>query len=163
MADLSAVRQTDGYTCGPTVAMVASAALDPVYAAAIEDPAAEQHRLHALANRVWPRKLGTTPWGVAAVISGHAAALDTKYRWKVLRKDLHEVLAAVECGWPVPLLIGKIVPRHWVLIVGHADGVLRCFNPARGHIREVTVDDVRQGRLEPLGFPRAYAVVLPAR
>jgi hypothetical protein len=163
VADYLFTRQTDGFTCGPTVALAASAALDPVYGASIADAAAEQHRIHAAANRLWPRKLGTTPWGVAGVISAHTAALGTRYRWKIFTKDLHDVLAAVECGWPVALLIGNVIPRHWVLIVEHDGGVLRCFNPARGAVAEVTVEDARARRLDPLGFPRAFAVVLPGR
>ncbi|GAA2615778.1 hypothetical protein GCM10010399_53430 [Dactylosporangium fulvum] len=160
--ELQGVRQTDGFTCGPTVAMVASANLDPAYAATIDDPAAEQHRIHRAANRIWPRKLGTTPWGVAAVISSHAEALGTRYGWKLFRQDLGDVVAAVESGWPVPLLVGRIVPRHWVLIVGHADGVFQCFNPSSGRIADVPIEALHDKRAQGVGFPRPYAVVLPS-
>ncbi|MFG2038459.1 hypothetical protein [Dactylosporangium sp. NPDC048998] len=163
MADYLFVRQTDGFTCGPTVALVASAALDPAYGATVTDAAAEQHRLHAAANRLWPRKLGTTPWGVAAVISAHTEALGVKYTWRLFRKDLGAVLAAVESGWPVAMLIGSTIPRHWVLIVGHEDGALRCFNPSRGEATTFTVADAQTRHLDTLGFPRAFAVVLPGR
>jgi hypothetical protein len=163
VADYLFVRQTDGFTCGPTVALVASAALDPAYGATVADASAEQHRIHAAANRLWPRKLGTTPWGVAGVISAHAAALGVRYTWRLFRGDLRAAVAAVEGGWPVAMLIGGAIPRHWTLIVGHADGVLQCFNPARGVVTAVPVDDVRARRLQPLGFPRAFALVLPGR
>ncbi|HTJ37888.1 MAG TPA: hypothetical protein VL738_32035 [Dactylosporangium sp.] len=163
MADYRYVRQTDGFTCGPTVALVASAALDPAYGATVTDDAAEQHRIHAAANFIWPRKLGTTPWGVARVISGHTAALGTRYGWRRFRGDLRAAVAAVECDWPVAMLIGASIPRHWVLIVGHADGVLECFNPARGSVASIPVVDVAARRLQTLGFPRAFALVLPTK
>ena len=163
MADYRYVRQTDGFTCGPTVALVASAALDPAYGATVSDEAAEQHRIHAAANRLWPRRLGTTPWGVAGAISAHTAPLGTRYGWRLFRGDLRAAVAAVECDWPVAMLIGAGIPRHWVLLVGHSDGVLQCFNPARGAVPPVPVADVAGRRLGVLGFPRAFALVLPTR
>jgi hypothetical protein len=163
VAEYLFVRQTDGFTCGPTVALAAAVALDPAYAATITDAAAEQHRIHMAANRLWPRKLGTTPWGVAAAISAHSAALGVRYTWRLFRGDLSASIAAVEGGWPVAMLIGAVIPRHWVLVVGHTGGVLECFNPARGAVTSVPVEDVPARRLEPLGFPRAFAVVLPGR
>ncbi|GAA3283239.1 hypothetical protein Dvina_48255 [Dactylosporangium vinaceum] len=163
MPDYSFVRQTDGFTCGPTVALVASAALDPEYGATVTDPAAEQHRLHRAANFIWPRKLGTTPPGVAAVISRHTAPLGVRYGWRVFRGDLAPAIAAVECDWPVGLLIGNSIPRHWILIIGHDSGRLQCFNPARGSETTIAVEDVAGRKLDPLGFPRAFALVLPRR
>jgi len=71
------LRQRDGVTCGPTVAVVAGALLDPGNQAALSDRAwfaAEQARLHAELNRVWPRRLGTTPAGMARALTGHSAA-----------------------------------------------------------------------------------------
>jgi hypothetical protein len=47
--------------------------------------------------------------------------------------------------------------------VGHADGVLQCFNPARGAVASIPMADVVARRLENLGFPRAFALVLPTR
>ena len=163
MADYLFVRQTDGFTCGPTVAMVASAALDPTYGAGIGDPGDEQHAIHKAANFLWPRKLGTTPWAVAKVISRHARALGVKYRWRYFNHDLADVIAAVEGGWPVAMLIGSGIPRHWILLIGHSDGVFTCFNPARGAQVEVPVADVQNRNLGVLGFPRAFAMVLPGR
>jgi hypothetical protein len=34
------------------------------------------------------------------------------------------------------------------------------FDPASGGIRELSLDELRRGRV-PLGFPRAFALVLP--
>ncbi|MEV4509586.1 hypothetical protein AB0K00_11580 [Dactylosporangium sp. NPDC049525] len=159
------VRQTDGFTCGPTVAMVASALLDPSYADVVADYGAEQHRIHAAANRIWPKKLGTTPWGVAATITAHTAELGTRYGWRFFRgrRDrLADVTAAVDTGWPVAMLVGKGVPRHWVLITAHPqETVLRCFEPGSGQVRDATIEEIQQHRIPRLGFPRAYALVLP--
>jgi hypothetical protein len=169
--ELGPVRQSDGFTCGPTSALVAGALLDPAYAAAL-DPgpagfAREQHRIHRAANRLWPRRLGTTPWGVAAAISEHSVPLGLRYGWRLVkarrREDLRDVAAALDGGWPVALLIGRFVPRHWVLLTEHsAAGAFRVFNPASGALGEVTLDQVQRRDL-PLGFPRAFALVLPAK
>ncbi len=88
--------------------------------------------MHELVNRGWPRMLGTTPMGMARAItlsSGGAA----RYRWRLFhaptqrarwraprswrgRRDrLTDALAAVDAGWPVAMLIGRFIPRHWVL------------------------------------------------
>jgi hypothetical protein len=167
--DLADIRQTDGFTCGPTSALVACALLDPAYAAALDTTAAglatEQHRIHRAANRIWPRKLGTTPWGVAAAISRHSARLGARYGWRRFRgrrDDLADVGAAVVTGWPVALLIGSAVPRHWVLLVERTESGFRAYNPASGRVDPVTLDELRRHTLR-LGFPRAYAVVLPTR
>ncbi|HEX8626599.1 MAG TPA: hypothetical protein VF755_00315 [Catenuloplanes sp.] len=168
--DLGEVRQSDGFTCGPTSAMIAAALLDPAYASALDTTAAgfarEQRRIHRASNRLWPRRLGTTPWGVAAAISIHSAALGVRYGWRMFRgprDDLTDVLAALDCGWPVALLIGRVIPRHWLLCTEHPDpATLRVYNPASGRIRDVGLDELRHHRLR-LGFPRAFALVLPNR
>ncbi|MDT4988610.1 MAG: hypothetical protein QOI74_2704 [Micromonosporaceae bacterium] len=164
------VRQTDGFTCGPTSVMIAGALLDPAYAAALDTTATglalEQHRIHRATNMIWPRRLGTTPWGVAAAISRHTAAFGVRYGWRFCGgrgDDLRDVVAAVDSGWPVALLIGQVVPRHWILLTGYQGaGTLRAYDPASGRAREVGLDDIRHHRAHP-GFPRAFALVLPTR
>ena len=62
------LRQRDGVTCGPTVAVVAGALLDTAREAHLADRAwfdDEQARVHSEVNRIWPRRLGTTPTGMA--------------------------------------------------------------------------------------------------
>jgi hypothetical protein len=166
--DLGDVLQTDGFTCGPTSALVAGALLDPAYAAALDTTPAglarEQHRIHRTCNRCWPRRLGTTPWGVAAAISWHSRPLGVRYGWRRLRgrrDDLADILATVETGWPVALLVGRAVPRHWLLLVDRLEPTtMRLYDPATGDLRQLTVDQVQQRGLRP-GYPRAFAVVLP--
>ncbi|WP_338066786.1 hypothetical protein [Mycolicibacterium houstonense] len=85
------LRQRDGITCGPTVAVVAGAMLDPAYRAGLLNPEgdvwfdAEQGRIHAAVNRIWPRRLGTTPAGLARALTEHSAKRGVRYRWRRFR------------------------------------------------------------------------------
>lgn len=160
------LRQRDGVTCGPTVAVVASAILDPGYRAALSEPGAriwfagEQGRVHAEVNRLWPRRLGTTPMGMARALSERGV----RYRWRTFRggRDrLTDVLGAVNAGKPVPMLIGRVIPRHWVLLIGADDDVLQCYEPSSGRVRPVESSAVRQRRLTGLGYPRPFGFVVP--
>lgn len=153
------------------MAVVAGALLDGRYRRGLDAGpdwfAAEQDRVHRRVNRLWPRRLGMTPAGLAAAIDARAVL---RYRWRLcrgllpLRRDaLTDVLAAVRAGHPVAMLIGHVIPRHWVLIVAAADDRLRCFDPASGNHREVTVAAVRHAQITGLGFDRPFAFVLPRR
>lgn len=165
---LAGLRQRDGVTCGPTVAVVAGALLDPGYRAALEHVEvfeAEQGRVHRLVNRFWPRRLGTTPPAVARAITAHSPV---PYRWRLFRgllpggrDSLTDVLAAVRSGRPVAVLIGRFVPRHWILVVDAGAGGLHCYEPSSGQVRDVALDTVRRGGLAGLGFPTPFAFVLP--
>ena len=161
------LRQRDGVTCGPTVAVVAGALLDPGYRAALSDRAGfdgEQARVHAQTNRVWPRRLGTTPTGMARALTAHSSTSGVRYRWRLFRgrrDKLSDVWHAVEAGWPVAMLIGRFIPRHWVLIVEAAGLQWQCYEPSSGQVRPVKVDAVRRSRLTGLGYPRPFAFVLP--
>lgn len=160
------LRQRDGVTCGPSVAVMAGALLDPRYRARLEGErsqqwfAAEQGRVHRSVNVVWPRALGTTPAGMARALTAHG----TRYRWRPAGGAvLAEVLDAVGGGWPVAMLIGAAIPRHWVLLTELSGPQVRCYEPSSGRLETVPVDDIRAARLRNLGFPRPFAFVLPAR
>ncbi|MGX9788975.1 hypothetical protein [Mycobacterium sp. MMS18-G62] len=159
------LRQRDGVTCGPTVAVVAGALLDPGYRARLSGNewfASEQARVHAEVNRIWPRRLGTTPMGMARAVNMHSAA---RYRWRLFRgrwDGLADVRRSVEAGWPVAMLIGRIVPRHWVLIVDAVGDRLECYEPSSGEVRSVELNDMRRSRLRGVGYPRPFAFVLPS-
>ena len=172
------LRQRDTVTCGPAVAVVAGALLDPAYRKKLtgrgEAGAAagrawfdgEQGRVHDQVNRLWPRKLGTTPMGVARAMSAHSGTYGVRYGWRLCRgrRDaMADVLAEVAAQWPVAMLVGRFIPRHWVLIVETTGDVLRCYEPSSGEMRSVDVAAVRGARLRGLGFPRAFAFVLPRR
>jgi hypothetical protein len=161
------LRQRDGVTCGPAVAIVGSALLDPAYAAALAEPdwfGEEQGRLHRRLNRVWPRALGTTPPAMARALSRHSAV---RYRWRPARcrRDaLLDVREAVLLGYPVAMLVGRFIPRHWVLLIA-ASGTagFRCYEPSSGEAFLVTAAEIRAARLTEVGFPRAFGFVVPER
>lgn len=167
------LRQRDGISCGPSVAVVAAALLKPGYGHALSDAGAaawfdaEQVRVHRAANRVWPRRLGMTPRGLAAAINEHGAV---RYRWRLSRgrgDPLSDVIGSLRAGRPVAMLVGRVLPRHWVLFVGIEPGTagrqarLRCWEPSSGFVRMVDVAAVRGGRLTGVGYPRPFAFVLP--
>jgi hypothetical protein len=162
------LRQRDGVSCGPTVAVVAGALLDPRFQARLSTTewfANEQARVHAQVNRIWPRRLGTTPRGMARALNAHGSARGVRYQWRLFRgrrDKLTDVVRAVEAGWPVATLIGRVIPRHWVLIVGVAGGDFECYEPSSGEVRSVDLNDVRWSRLIGLGYPRPFAFVLPS-
>ena len=159
------LRQRDGVTCGPSVAVMAGALMNPDYRRSLQSPGAqewfraEQGRVHRAVNTLWPRALGTTPAGMARALSEHG----TRYRWRPAGGSLSDVTVAVGARWPVAMLIGATIPRHWVLLTESDGAVVRCYEPSSGRLVAVTVDDIRAGRLGALGFPRPFAFVLPDR
>ncbi len=161
------LRQRDGVTCGPSVAVMAGALLDADYRAPLDGPRAqewfdaEQGRVHRAVNMVWPRALGTTPAGMARAVGAHGHP----YRWRAMRPrdSLVDVAAALGKGRPVAMLIGAAIPRHWVLLTELAGSTLRCYEPGAGRLVPVPMDDVRAATLRGLGFRRPFAFVLPAR
>lgn len=162
------LRQRDGRTCGPSVAVVAGALLDPSYRSKLSGRDAsswfsdEQSRVHARVNRLWPRMLGTTPMGLARAISAHSGKAAYRWRlWRGRRDPLTDVLGAVRSGRPVAMLIGSVIPRHWVLVIEVTGDRLRCYEPSSGEVRTVQVDAVQRAQLTGLGYPRPFAFALP--
>ncbi len=162
--------QRDGKACGRRVAVGAGALLDRGYGrdvAGAEGGQAwfsrEQVRVHALVNRVWPRALGTTPMGMARALTLYSRGRGVRYRWRIWRgrRDrLTDVLESVGSNWPVPMLLGRWIPRHWVLVVDASAGVLHCYEPSSGEVREVSLDTAH---LAQLRGPRPFAFVVPRR
>ena len=102
--------------------------------------------------------------GMAGALSAHSAAYGVRYRLRAFRgrRDrLSDVLRDATEGWPVAMLIGRFIPRHWVLVVGAAGEVLQCYEPSSGEVRPVELTAVRQSRLTGLGYPRPFAFVAP--
>lgn len=172
MAVMAWLRQRDGVTCGPSVAVMAGALLDRDYGTQLfagHPPAAqqwfdaEQGRVHHAVNMVWPRALGTTPAGMARAINDRSRSRGLRYRWRPARRGdaLADVSAALSAGLPVAMLIGAAIPRHWVLLTEGDGSVFRCYEPSAGHLHAVPAAAIREARLEALGFPRAFAFVLP--
>jgi hypothetical protein len=171
------LRQRDGVTCGPAVAVVAGALLDPAYRSKLTRRGAsarlwfdgEQGRVHDQVNRVWPRRLGTTPMGVASAMSVHSARYGVRYGWRLCRgllgrrDGLADVLAAIDAHWPVAMLVGNYLPRHWVLLVERSQDAVRCYEPSTGHVRVVELAAIRSAELTDVGFSRPFAFVIPTR
>ncbi len=166
---MSRPHQRDGVSCGPSVAVMAGALLDPDYGGPLRsrDPQpwfdAEQVRVHRAINVVWPRALGATPAGIARALTVHSASRGVHYRWRPARcaDRLSDVCVAVAAGWPVAMLIGAVLPRHWVLLTQLEGAVFRCYEPSSGAVLDIPIDDIRRGRLVRPGFPRAFAFVVP--
>lgn len=173
------VDQYDPYTCGTTSLIVARAEADPLYALSVTDgdPAgfdarlsAEQDRVHDATNLIYPERWGTSPEGMADWLTQHCGPTGVCYRWQLLddtdrraaSRTLREVVAAVNAGHPVPVLVGGAVPRHYVLAVGHAGADLLVFEPTAGATVRVPAADFVAGTLAgSLGFDHVQAVVLP--
>ena len=180
--------QRDGYSCGPTVAVVAAALLDRGYRQSLQAGpqwfAAEQTRVHRAANRIWPRRLGMTPCAVAAAVNTHSPV---RYRWRCSRgllpggvDRLTDVLAAVEAGRPVAMLIGRVIPlvslegrawdtgieNLWVHVdsegaidwVGVVDPTLRALSDDPHLAPRSTVGAVRTTRDGIVGLPGEAAL-----
>jgi hypothetical protein len=132
---------------------------------------ARQKEVHRQSTRFWPQALGTTPWGMVGWLRRHVPAAGP-YRVRLVddvsAADVDDVLgqagAVLAAGRPVPLLVGSLVPRHYVLALGvQDDGRWRVYEPTSGQVRALDLRLVRERRLAPiLGFDRLQAVLLPA-
>ncbi|TWF75858.1 hypothetical protein FHX44_111743 [Pseudonocardia hierapolitana] len=132
---------------------------------------ARQKEVHRQSTRFWPQALGTTPWGMVGWLRRHVPAAGP-YRVRLVddvsAADVDDVLgqagAALAAGRPVPLLVGSLVPRHYVLALGVLDdGRWRVYEPTSGQIRALDLRLVRERRLASvLGFDRLHAALLPA-
>jgi hypothetical protein len=162
--------QRDSTACGPAVAVVAGSILDAGYGTELMTGtwfANEQDRVHEAANRVWPKFWGTTPAGIARAFSVFAP-----YRWRLFRgllggrrDDLVDVIISVGAGLPVGMLIGNVIPRHWILFVEVIADEFRCYEPSSGEMRMVSFGSIRNSALDAdaVGFSRPFAFVLPRR
>jgi hypothetical protein len=132
---------------------------------------ARQKQVHRQSTRFWPQALGTTPWGMVGWLRRYAPGAgpyQVRLVDDVSAADVDGALtavgAALAAGRPVPLLVGALVPRHYVLALGvQGDGRWRVYEPTSGHVRALDLRLVRERRLAPvLGFDRLHAVLLPA-
>jgi hypothetical protein len=168
--------QCDGTTCGATVVVATRMIADPAYAHHIATAppasfAAAQLRVQRAGNVLWPRAFGMTPPGVVRTLNVHSGALGARYGWRPVdpqrphrvRAALAVARAGVDAGWPVPLLVGRWEPRHWVLVVAARGETLYCYEPTNGRIAAVTVADLAEGGAPGLGFRNLMAMAYPTR
>jgi hypothetical protein len=176
------IDQVDATTCGSAVLLVLATWADPLATLALTTPEfnvlgfeyrldRRQLTIHRQSNRLWPRALGTSPWGMVGWLRRHAAGLGP-YRVRLVDADstadiaaaVAEVNAALDLADLVPLLVGAAVPRHYALALSRRGGEWRVYDPGSGEVRVVPVEAVRQRELAPLlGFDRLQAVLLPLR
>ncbi len=100
---------------------------------------------------------------MARALSGHSRK---RYRWRPVGPNdaLADVREAVTRGYPVAMLVGRVIPRHWVLLFAAAGTTgYRCYEPSSGQFSNIEADQIRGGKLTDVGFPRAFAFVLPER
>ena len=103
---------------------------------------------------------GATPCGMRRALTEASQKSGVRYRWRFFRgrRDaLADVLRVVAEGWPVPMLVGRFIPRHWVLIVGTDDARLECYEPTFGDVCTVGIDSL--GYCRPFAFVRPYSNV----
>jgi hypothetical protein len=181
--------QVDGTTCGSVVLVALAAWADPdeLDRLEAEDPGpgaggmrpgfgarfdARQRRVHRETNRLWPRALGTTPWAMTRWLRRNTPGAGP-YRVRLVddvsAADVEDTLAAVAAalaaGYPVPLLVGGVVPRHYCLALAAAsDGSWRTYEPTSAQVKSLDPALVGRRALAPvLGFDRLHAVLLPGR
>jgi hypothetical protein len=132
---------------------------------------ARQKQVHRQSTRFWPQALGTSPWGMVGWLRRHvpgAGLYHVRLVDDMSAADVDAALAAagaaITAGRPVPLLVGSLVPRHYVMALGVLDdGRWRVYEPTSGQIRALDLKLVRERRLASmLGFDRLHAVLLPA-
>jgi hypothetical protein len=178
--------QVDGTTCGSAVLVAMAAWADPAELDRYERvpvgaPAgaaggfgarydARQKQVHRESTRLWPRMLGTSPWGMVSWLRRHAPGAGP-YRVRLVddtsAADVADVLreagAALAAGRPVPLLVGPLLPRHYCMALSAQGAAWRVYEPTAGRVHELDPELVHRRALAPvLGFDRLHAVLLPA-
>ena len=171
--------QVDGTTCGSAVLVALAAWADPAELQRLEAVPAgaqllsggafgarydeRQKQVHRQTNRFWPQALGTTPWGAARWLRDHVPTAG-RYRVRLVddtsTTDLDDVItavgAALAAGRPVPLVVGTLVPRHYVLALRADGSAWRVYEPTSGQVRLLDLAAVRTAA------PRPGAGVRPA-
>lgn len=77
---------------------------------------------------------------MVTALNRHSGAV--RYRWT---SRFDAVPAAVAQGWPVPMLLGKVIPRHWVLLIGAEGGRYRIYDPGHGDVLLAGAGELRGG------------------
>jgi len=178
--------QVDGTTCGSAVLLALATWADPDQLAALEvretDAAgtvrgfaarydARQREIHRQTNVVWPRALGTSPWGFLRWLRRNAPGVGRyRLRWvddasaTDVELVIRQVEAALAARRPVPLLVGTSVPRHYTLALRIADdGTWRVYEPSSGQVRALDPALIRTRALAPvLGFDHLHVAFIPS-
>ena len=182
--------QVDGTTCGSAVLVALAAWADPAELRRLEGPDeqraavgggvaparaafgarydARQKQVHRESTRFWPQALGTSPWGMVRWLREHVPAAGPSRARTVDDTDPADVRAlvgaveqALRAGRPVPLLVGSVVPRHYVMATGLDGAHWKVYEPTSGELRVVDPAAIGRHALR-LGFDRLHVALLPA-
>lgn len=181
------ISQYDDTTCGSTTLVAIRMAVDPLYAFRLttggrpgtgRDSAAgfesrlrdEERSVHRRTASWWPEAAGTPPWGLDAEANRAAAGLPVEYRWETAdpgfpaRTDdiVRLAVAAADRGYPVPMLIGDLIPRHYVLLLAADRSGALFFEPTAGEIRRVTTAELARRDFGALGYPGLKGALIAA-
>lgn len=177
------VQQTS-VSCGGACLVMARMLDDPAYAATLTSGdstvqaqrfATEERAMMRLANAwtvrggsvlsdlPWTRRLGTSPWGAAEVLS-RGTGID--YGVRLLRgrsrRTVDELLRrAAGPSTPALFYVGdQLLTRHVTLLTGLDDETL-VYEPARGHVLRLGAGSLDAGSLSLGGWTTAWLLVAP--
>jgi hypothetical protein len=183
----NSISQYDDTTCGSATILAARALIDPIYALRLttggrpgtaeesgnrfeERLRTEEQRIHDESDLLWPQRAGTSPWGISSLLNTGPADLAAHYRWTAVAPAIpshidsviRRALAAVDRGYPVPLLIGDLIPRHYVLLLRHDAGGASFYEPTAGKIVAVPAEDLRRRDFGAVGYAHLHGAILPS-
>jgi hypothetical protein len=183
----NSISQYDDTTCGPATILAARALIDPIYALHLttggrpgtaeelgvrfeERLRTEEQHIHDQSGRLWPQRAGTSPWGISRLLNTGPPDLAARYRWTAVAPAIpahidsviRRALAAVDRGYPVPLLIGDLIPRHYVLLLSHDAWSASIYEPAAGEVVAVPAEDLRRRDFSAVGYAHLQGAVLPS-
>ena len=71
-------------------------------------------------------------------------------------------MAAARRGYPVPMLIGDLIPRHYVLLLASDRYGALFFEPTADEIRRVTSSELARRDFGALGYPSLKGALIAA-
>jgi hypothetical protein len=188
--DGSPVQQLDPTACGSTAIVMARVMNDPMYGLGLTTDGhghdlsaadfakrfeAEQKGTHHATNSTWPEALGTTPWGETGGMNNAVPGNDYHTVWvddtdgRSAHPALRDAVQAVDAGHTVPVMLAPTPHQmlnggefHYVLMVGHHDGMITVYDPS-GAVKEVPESDFYNGRMNDIdsGATHVNSVSLP--
>lgn len=188
--DGTPVKQMDPTACGSTAIVMAHVMNDPMYGLSLTTDAkgndlqaddfakqfaAAQKSTHDATNSVWPEAAGTSPWGETGGMNHAVPGNDYHTVWvddtdgRSAHPALRDAVSAVDAGHTVPVMLAPTTHQmlhggefHYVLMVGHHDGMITVYDPG-GSVTEVPESDFYNGRMNDVdpGAMHVNSVALP--
>jgi hypothetical protein len=183
----ASISQVDDTTCGSTTIVAARALIDPVYALHLTTGGrpgtaeesdgrfrrrlrVEEQRVHDETGLLWPQRAGTPPWGISDLLNRDPADLGAHYRWTAVVPGVpaladsvvRRALTAADRGYPVPILLGDLIPRHYVLLLRRDGWGASFYEPTAGEVVVVPTRDLERRDFSELGYARLHGAILPS-